>query len=400
MASTGASSGLGLVFWVVAARLVRASALGRASAEVSAMTLLATLSQLNLVNIYSRFLPTSGARTRRFIVIGYAACVTTGLVVATCFIELGGAHKILHPGASQALLFIGTVGLWTIFVLQDSVLTGLRAAVWVPVENAAFSLAKLLLLLLLASNGSPGIFLAWAIPVVPAVMAVNLYIFGRRIPFHLARKSEHSEVLKWQTLRNFVFAEYTSGLLGSIAIFLPPVVVVSYLGARAGAYFYVPWLIGAVMQTLLWNVSTSFVVEARYTKTELKSKLRRSSQLAVLVILPLVTALLIGAPLFLRILGAGYSREGSTLLRLVALSILPMAVTMLYQTFVWYEGHLWQLVGVQSLYVGLFLGVTFGLLAVLHIDAAGVGLLVSQGITALVVLPATIRRWRALSSVT
>jgi O-antigen/teichoic acid export membrane protein len=398
MASTGATSVLGLVFWVVAAHLVRATVVGRASAEVSALALLATLSQLNLVNIYTRFLPRSGNRARRFVAIGYSACIAIGLVVAAAFVALGGGHAWLHPGVENALLFIGAVGLWTIFVLQDSVLTGLRAAKWVPVENASFSAAKLILVIVLASLGAPGIVLAWVIPVVPAVAFVNLYLFRRRIPDHHLQEQDRSEFPSRKTLRNFVIAEYGSSVVGNSASYLTPLIIIAVLGARSGAYFYLPWLIGTVASVLLWNISTSFVVEAGYQRENPKLLLRRSCRLAVAVMLPVIVVLLAGAAQILDIAGAGYSSGGTMLLRLIALAIIPTGITMMYEMFAWYEGAVWRLVAEQTLRIGLFFVLTAVLLHTLHVDAAGVGLLASESIFAVILFRPTMRRWRTLSA--
>lgn len=396
MVSTGASAGLGLVFWIVAAHLTQPSEVGRASAEVSGMTLLAMLSQLNLVNVFTRFLPRSGAHARRFVVVGYTVCFSIGIVVSTGFVLFGWSHRIITPGSWHVPLFVVSVGLSTVFVLQDSVLTGLRSARWVPVENSAFGAGKLLLLLPFAGLGAAGIFLAWVLPVVPAVLGVNLYLFARRIPMSIRESGGRSEFPKWRTLRNFVIAEYTSSLVGGLASYLLPLIVLSFLGAKAAAYFYLPWLIGNVMQLLLWNVSTSYVVEAGYQRNQLKALLRHAGRLALSVLLPIIVVLVAGAPIVLRLLGPGYSTHGSTLLRLVAISVVPMSVTVLFQTFMWYEGRLWQLVGVQSATVAMFFALTLPLLTHFGIETAGIALLVSQSVTAVVVLPATIGRWRAL----
>ena len=52
-------------------------------------------------------------------------------------------------------------------MLQDSVLTGLRATRWVPVENILFSAAKIALLpvFLALSRELWRLFLAWTVPV-------------------------------------------------------------------------------------------------------------------------------------------------------------------------------------------------------------------------------------------
>jgi O-antigen/teichoic acid export membrane protein len=358
--------------------------------------LLGTLSQLNLVNIYTRFLPTSGSRARRFILVGYFACFTIGLITATVIFLLRVTSHFLAPGALEALLFIGVVGLYTIFALQDSVLTGLRAAVWVPLENTIFGMVKLLLLLFLLHRDSPAIFLAWALPLLPVILIVNTCIFRRSVPIHEARSPGHSELPGWKTLRKFVAAEYVSGLLGAIANFLPPIVVISYLGARAEAYFYAPWMVSGFMGLLLWNLGTSWIVEARYKRGDVRHLLTRVRNLALFIIVPLLIVIMIGASFFLHFLGVRYSVEGTTLLRLLALAVVPGAVLSLYQTFLWHDGRLWQLIGTQILSIGIFLGVAFGLLDSLGINAVGVGMLAGVGLTAMLVLPQTISRWRQL----
>jgi O-antigen/teichoic acid export membrane protein len=361
------------------------------------MTLLATLAQLNFVNVNKRFLPTAGAWSRPLVVTGYIASLTTGVVAAAAFVLLGAGTTFLGSDPLQSLLFIGSVGVWTVFALQDSVLTSLRAAKWVPFENTAFSLAKLLLLFVFLGSGTAGIFASWAVPVLPTVIVVNLYIFVRLLPHH-GRHGHQSERPSWKTLRTLIPAENISNVIGSIEGFLLPVIVLSFLGARTNAYFFVPWFIWTVAVALLWNISTSFVVEAGYDQDNLRLLLHRSCRVAAYLLLPLMAVLLVGAPFFLRILGSGYSDHGSTLLRLVTLSLPPTAITVLYETLVWYDRAVWKRVLAQLFRVALLLLSTAALIPSLHVNAPGAGLLISQGVTAVAVLPAIAARWRSLTS--
>ena len=58
MTATVVTNGLGLAFWAEAARLRSPGRWARAAAAVAALTLLATISQLNLTNVFLRLLPT------------------------------------------------------------------------------------------------------------------------------------------------------------------------------------------------------------------------------------------------------------------------------------------------------------------------------------------------------
>src|SRR4029077_13761272 len=71
----------------------------------------------------------------------------------------------------------------TIFTLQDSVLTGLQTARWIPLENSLYAATKLVLLIALAALlPTAGPFVAWNAPLLPAIIAINWLIFRRLIP--------------------------------------------------------------------------------------------------------------------------------------------------------------------------------------------------------------------------
>src|ERR1019366_2188211 len=74
MLSSGGRAVLGVLFWAVAARMTTAADVGRASAEIAAMVLLANISQLSFTTIFDRFLPVSGNQTLRFVSRAYAMC--------------------------------------------------------------------------------------------------------------------------------------------------------------------------------------------------------------------------------------------------------------------------------------------------------------------------------------
>src|SRR3954447_8893525 len=86
VASQLATAGLGMVFWIITARLYSLTDVGRASTPIATMLFLSSLSQLNLTNGFNRFVPTSGHRTRRLVSTGYLAAVTTATVASSVFV--------------------------------------------------------------------------------------------------------------------------------------------------------------------------------------------------------------------------------------------------------------------------------------------------------------------------
>lgn len=351
--STALTSGLGLVFWGVATHRYGVQVVGKASAEISAMALVATLGEFNLAKFYPRFLPVAGARAGRLVRNGYLATTIATAVVAVGFLALGFGRGIVPDGWLSGALFVFAATLWTIFVLQDTVLAGLREARWVPVENVSFALAKILLVWVFASAGfvvaAGRIFLAWVLPAVAAVVVVSGYLFRTAIGQHESRPTQGEVLPGWRFLARFIGGEYTLSVIDSVTRLVIPLVVVRELGAREGGYFYVPWLVGTSFQVVLWNIATSLVVEAGYEPAALRSHLWRAGRFGLGLLLPVGFLLLVAPHQLLGLLGPAYSRHGAGLLRAIGLASLLAGPLVLIQSLFWLDGRVWRLVALQGL---------------------------------------------------
>src|SRR5919109_1059148 len=200
MLNAAATAALGVVFWVVAARLYDTETVGRDAALIAAMMELSAICQLNLVNAVTRFLPSLERSTARALLGAYAVSGGVALVVGATFVGvapmISGQFHFLRESVFGPLYVLSQI-LWTWFVLQDAALTAMRRAPWVPVENAVFGALKLAALpLLLALGAAQGVFLAFALPVVLLLVPVNLFLFRRAIPEHLRRHRPSGSALR------------------------------------------------------------------------------------------------------------------------------------------------------------------------------------------------------------
>ncbi|MFY1633535.1 lipopolysaccharide biosynthesis protein [Solwaraspora sp. WMMB335] len=395
MTSTVASAALGFVFWVVAARWFPPEAVGRASAAVSAMTLLAGLAQLNLINLYARFLPGAGRHTRRLVLTGYAASAAMSLLLTTGFLVLGRGGGIVGPAPTQQLVFVAAVIGSAIFFISDGVLTALRRAGSVPVKNVIASSAKLALLPVLAGTAAgDGMLIAWSAPMLVAMLGVNWWVLGRLAPAH-ARAAGPAPAPHRRELLGFASAEYVNGLLTNAVAFLPPVLVAGVLGATASAYFYIPWTIGVAGSTLLWNIVTSFVVTAASDPESARVHVNRAVGLVGAVVLTGAMVLGGAAAPVLRLLGGEYAAAGADTLRLVGFSLPFTGIILLYWAFAMMEKRMWPVVAVQSAGIAAFLALSWYALPVAGIVAPAGALCLTQAAVALTLLPGLIRRYRA-----
>ncbi|MDG4767416.1 lipopolysaccharide biosynthesis protein [Solwaraspora sp. WMMD406] len=395
MTSTVASAALGFVFWVVAARWFPPETVGRASAAVSAMTLLAGLAQLNLVNLYARFLPGAGRHTRRLVLTGYAASAAMSLLLSGAFLALGRGTGIVGPTSAQRLFFVAAVLGTAIFFITDGVLTALRRAGGVPAKNVVASTAKVALLPLLAGTAAgDGMLIAWSAPMLLTMLGVNWWILGRLIPAR-TRTAPAVAAPARRELLGFASAEYVNGLLTNAVAFLPPVLVAGVLGSTASAYFYIPWVIGVAASTLLWNVVTSFVVTASSDASAARAHVDRAIALVAAVVLPGALVLGTAAEPLLRLLGGDYATEGAATLRLIGLSLPFTGMVLLYCAFAMMEKRMWPVVTVQSVGIVAFLALSWYGLPRVGIIAPAAALVMTQAAVGLTLLPGLIRRYRA-----
>lgn len=391
MTATIASNALGLVFWAEAARLKSPEVVGRAAATVAALTLLATLAQLNLTNVFLRLLPTAGHMGKRLIGFGYVAVVASALVVGSAYVTSGLSSRLVTGGWVAHVLFVVGVAVVAIFALQDSVLTALRLAPWVTIENVSFAVSKLALLpaLVLLPIGGGGIVVSWVIPAAVAVIAVTVLLF-RRILSRLQDLDAH--LPDRRRLLSFVAGEYAGNLCATAAVQLIPLIVVWRLGAAHVAYFTLPWLISMGITVLLWNVASSFVVELASGRGHSSAMLQRSLALWGLVVTGAVAVCMLGAHPLLELAGQRYAGNGAALLRLIGLSTPFSAVVAIYCTLLWIDCRIWRLAAFQAVSGAAMLGATLVLLPHLGLIGVGWANLAVQALAAAVVGPLVARR--------
>ena len=144
-------------------------------------------------------------------------------------------------------MFVAALLIWGIFALEDAALTGLHRAVVVPVENSAYGVVKLLLLVAVASVlPSFGVFVAWLIPLLAIVPVVNWLIFRR---YAKARDTAAAATLRAREVIRFALIDYAGTLFAQGYGYVLPLLVLSVLGATANGTFFVAYTIAAALSS-------------------------------------------------------------------------------------------------------------------------------------------------------
>jgi O-antigen/teichoic acid export membrane protein len=383
IANNAVTSGLGLLYWALAARYYTTPQVGLNSATISFMIFLSTLAQLNLTGALTRFIPRAGKATLPLVLYAYASSLAVTLLVAGAFLlglnVWGSDLSFLATDPSLVIWFVLANLTWTIFALQDSVLMGLHQSIWVLVENSIFSIVKIgLLLLFVGWFQTFGIFASWTLSVAATLIPINALIFQYLIPKHIAVSRPNDGEMSWRAVVKFVAGDYLGSLFATMAIRLLPIIVVAQLGASANAYFYLAWTIAYSLHLVATYMATSLTVEGSAEQMNLELYSRRTLINMVRLILPAVLVMLLAAPYLLQTLGSTYAAEGTTLLQLLVLSVIPSSLNAFYMGVARVQRQIKGMIAVQAVLALLVLVLSSVLLPFYGVNGVGVGWLSSQ----------------------
>ncbi len=328
--SSSLTSALGVLYWILAARTYAPAVLGTNATAVSAMMFVGGLASLNLPNALIRIIPAGGKQLRRNVMLSYVVVLVVGLAASVVFVAgLRLWAPALLPLASRRWLYVGfglsTVA-WCAFLLQDGALAGMRRAVWIPVENGVFAVAKIVFLVTLAKRfPMSGVFLSWALALIVSVVPTNIGIFTRGIP-----GPKDSVVTSPRVdLMRYVGADYASSLCWMAATLLVPLFILNVVGTSANASFSLAWSMAYALYLVSVGMGQSLVAEAAASPTTTGSLSRQAWHHTMRLTVPLALLMVVGAPLILQLFGSHYRHTATPVLRLLALSAVPNVATAL-----------------------------------------------------------------------
>ena len=336
--NTGLTGVLGFGYWIVAARLFSTFAVGVAGALVAATTLFSGLGQLNLSGMLMRFLPTAGASSRRLVLAAYGFAAGTSALLAA--VALVGIRRFAAPSSplrldvTQSAMMVLAAAVMAIFILQDNVLVGLRRAVWVPAENGAFGVAKIIALAVVAPLGTAfALFAAWMTPLVLTIPVISSALFFRFLP-PAARPPTAGQLgpQKRAILYRFAAGDAAGGIFTQTWTYLLPILITASLGARNNALFFTSFLFSSTIDQVAANYASPLTVEGAHAPDRIPALIRQALRHIFIIVLPIVIVMCTVCPWLLRAFGDKYA-PAAPLLALLLIACLPKAICTVYYSY-------------------------------------------------------------------
>ncbi len=308
----------GFVFWIMVANAAPKAAVAQGAALVSAMLGVMVISQQSVVANVPPLIAAS-PRPRRFALQFYAAASVITAVVAAMYVVIGpevaDGLSYLRDDRLGLIFFAGCL-LWSVFALQDAVLSGIARGELVLAENTVWGLLRLAIVGLLPvigiQLGVELIVLSWLIPAAFMVVAVNYFLFvAERAPL---RKPLGTHEFHRRDLFVHLGFEQVTAILAGMANLVLPAVVLTSLGATRSAPFLAAWSFIQVSERAMSTFAGAFAVEIRRA-----GRVKREAiNLTVGFMVAFALAAVVGAQLFaddpMSLLGKGYGEDGGRVL--------------------------------------------------------------------------------------
>lgn len=378
---------LGLCYWALAARYYTAEQVGRDAAVIATMMALAGLAYVNLKGTIMRLLPSAGRTAPRLIGYAYATSLTLALLIGGLFVVgyrwWTGTPGFWGDSPFSTGWFLAAIVGWSLFGLQDNILTGLRQTFWVPVENIGFGLTKILLLIACTAWWTErGVLLSWTAPVVLFIGLITLLIWRRLLPQHVQQSEQQHLALTPRQVLTFVTGDYVGTLLWMITTMALPLLVLNRAGAAANAYFYLAWTIAFPLHLVSSNMAVSLTVEGTRADVQVENYVQRSLRQIWRLLVGPVLLLQVGAPVLLQLFGNDYGAAGAWLLRLLALAALPYSVNAIFLGRARALNHMRAVVLTQGAICSLVLTGSYFLIQPYGLTGVGVAWLLSHSLVA------------------
>lgn len=332
--STVVTSGLGVVYWWLAARWFSADDVGLASALVSATLLLGTIGMFGVDTLLVGELQRHPAQKHNLIASALLVSVIAGAVCGLGFILImpfvSPNLNMLAHGWANAGVFVFGVSLTAALLVVDLALIGLLRGDLQFWRNSVFAIVKLALLAAVIWTNNRGnvfvIYLTWQLGNVISLGVFARALYGRRAAF----RTIYFDWNFLQSLGMSALAHQSLNLMVNAPGQLLPLLVTSFLSARSNGTFYIAWMIASFLFMGAFAMSTALFASKNSKPYDFVRKLRLTMSLSFGLGSIGVGIIFVVSDWLLSLFGATYGKEASMCLRMLAVGLFPLIIKQHY----------------------------------------------------------------------
>ena len=334
--STGLTSVIGAMYWLVAAHMFAAKEVGLSAAAISAMTLISTFSALGFGTLLIGELPhhreSSGAMITTALLVSGSVGAALGFVITLGVPLVAPDLGILRQSFGTVSIFAVGAGFASLGLVLDNAVIGLLRGELQLVRNVVLAISKLLFLILagiwLLNPPTLIIFATW---VFGMIVSVGVLAWYGRAPL----QAGGSYKPQWRVLQahwGSALKHHALNLALQGASLVLPLLVTALLGAELNASFYIAWMIANLVAVGPRALTVVLYAVGAADPGALAQKVRFTLRFSFLLAALPILVILAGAQLILMVFGDAYAQQATMGLRLLSLGVFPLIIRDHYVT--------------------------------------------------------------------
>jgi len=386
---------LGFFFWVVVARFYTEAEVGYSSAIISTISLVALVAHMGLDSFLVRFLSRAEAPVKVL-----NTCLTYSAVAAFIVSLLWAAGLgVFSTGigfvARQPVFFAAFVCFCVAANVSSTAggaLVACRKSHLLVVKDTAFALVKVGLPVLFVSHFHAfGIVASWGLATTAAAFVALLALVPRAIPGYVFSPAFGARLVRraW----GFSGLSYAITLVTTMPRYCMPLIVIATLGPEENGFFYVAWAVATVLYLIPGSVAQSLFAEGAFDKRGLHRHVKQAFIMSYALLIPACLLLFLLGRWVLFSFGPGYSERSLELLRILALTSLPMTVERVHFSALRVRGWLREVLLWRTALTVAVIGLSWFFVRTGGLEAIGWVYLGLHGLSALLILALRRSAW-------
>ena len=267
MMNAGVMAILGFIFWNVATKNFTAVEIGLGSTLISAIGLIIAFSLLGANISLIRYLPK--ARKKSEIVWSWfwlsgiiAIVLSTGFLL--CLGWFYPELEFVRNNLFYSVVFVCFAVFVVFFNFLEAIFIAQRKSKYVLLKNGLWSLLKIIMLFFFLSMAAYGIFSAWYLSAVIAILVVW--------PLTKLKVYLGIDLKLIKRMFKYSLGNYVGNIFAMLPGFGLPLFITFFLGASQTAYFYITWMIANLLFFVPMSIGRSFLSEGSHRKNHLDLK--------------------------------------------------------------------------------------------------------------------------------
>jgi O-antigen/teichoic acid export membrane protein len=377
------NSGIGFLFWVVAARYYTPNDIGITSAIFSSISLVSMISAIGLQRALVFYLPRD-KNTDKIISSCLAMNIASSIMFSSVFI-LG--LRIWSPGLIPILNSLQNILLFIIVTMAISV-SGLIGAAFTAGRRSSFQMfkettyhiVKLCPLIFLVSFGSIGIVLSIGIGLLLSI-AIGFLLLFKVWKYLPGLKLD--PIIK--NMASFSAGNYISDIFYNLPILVLPIMILDVISAKSAGYFYIAIMMSSLLYGISQSISNSLLVESS-DKDKFWSNVNKSIKFSMIILIPGILLFAIFGKFILNIFNPSYAENATMTLIILSTASIPLSLITIFNTVRNAQHRVMSMIKMNVIVAGITLMLSIPLINIMNIEGVAISYLIANTVGALIVI--------------